>query len=107
MNRLGQNLFTLLGILEKKHNLTVLDGLHRQVLYFVMDCFAKGGAVSTTGVVEQNFTSRSSTYRKISDLRQMGFLAEQWQEGVCLILPGPKLDEFIAELGNEVGDGQK
>ena len=107
MNKLGQNLFTLLGILEKKHNLTPLDGLHRQVLYFVMDCFAKDGAVSTVNVVEQHFTSRSSTYRKISDLRQMGFLAEDWREGVCMILPGPKLDDFIAELGNEVGDGKK
>lgn len=107
MNRLGQNLFTLLGILEKKHHLTTLDGLHRQVLYFVMDCFAKDGAVSTVGVVEQHFTSRSSTYRKISDLRQMGFLAEQWREGVCMILPGPKLDQFIADLGAEAENGKK
>ena len=105
MNKLGQNLFTLLGILEKKHNLTTLDGLHRQVLYFVMDCFAKDGAVSTVNVVEQHFTSRSSTYRKISDLREMGFLMEQWREGVCMILPGPKLDQFIAELGAEAGHG--
>jgi len=105
MNQLGQNLFTLLGILEKKHNLTTLDGLHRQVLYFVMDCFAKDGAVLTVNVVEQHFTSRSSTYRKISDLREMGFLMEQWREGVCMILPGPKLDQFIAELGAEAGHG--
>ena len=105
MNQLGQNLFTLLGILEKKHNLTTLDGLHRQVLYFVMDCFSKDGAVSTVNVVEQHFTSRSSTYRKISDLREMGFLMEQWREGVCMILPGPKLDQFIAELGAEAGHG--
>lgn len=107
MHKLGQNLFTLLGILEKKHSLTSLDGLHRQVLYFVMDCFAKDGAVSTVHVVEQHFTSRSSTYRKISDLRAMGFLMEQWREGVCMILPGPKMDQFIAELGAEAGHGPK
>ena len=106
MNRLGQNLFNILGILEKKHNLTTLDGLHRQVLYFVMDCFAKGGTVSTVRVVEQNFTSRSSTYRKLSELREMGFVMEQWNEGVCMVLPGPKMDQFIADLGAEVSHNQ-
>ena len=72
-----------------------------------MDCFSKDGAVSTVNVVEQHFTSRSSTYRKISDLREMGFVMEQWREGVCMILPGPKMDQFIADLGAEAGNGPK
>jgi hypothetical protein len=71
------------------------------VLYFVMDCFARGGSVSTVHVVEQQFTSRSSTYRKLSDLREMGLVMEQWNDGVCMVLPGPKMDQFIADLGTE------
>ena len=107
MHSIGQNLFTLLGILEKKHQLTKLDGLHRQVLYYVMDCFAKQGAVSTVNLVDQNFTSRSSTYRKINDLRRMEFVVEDWREGVCMILPGPKMSQFITELGAQAENGGK
>ena len=101
MNQLGQNLFTLLGILEKKHNLTTLDGLHRQVLYFVMDCFAKDGAVSTVNVVEQHFTSRSSTYRKIAELRALDLVSEEWIDGKCCLSPSHATTNFIEKL--EIG----
>jgi hypothetical protein len=47
--------------------------------------------------VDCKFTSRSSTYRKIADMRKLGILAEKWDKGICNLELGPKAHAFFEE----------
>jgi hypothetical protein len=93
----GFKIYTLLGILETKHNLNWADGLHRQVLMAVIDAHYTDKKLSNVDLVEMQFTSRSSTYRKIAELKDLGFLAEEWHEGVCYLILGNSTLELMKD----------
>ena len=70
---IGTKIYLLLSTLEAKHNLLWADGLHRQVLMAVLAAEGTGLRLTNQHIVDLNLSSRSTTYRKISDLKQSGF----------------------------------
>jgi len=101
---IGFKIYSLLGILETKHNLTWADGLHRQVLMAVLDAQIAGNTISNQQIVEKGFTSRSSTYRKIADLREHDFLSDKWDNAICNLELGPAALELIRDADVNLRD---
>ena len=99
---IGFKIYSLLGILETKHNLTWADGLHRQVLMAVLDAQIAGNTISNQQIVEKGFTSRSSTYRKIADLREHDFLSDKWDNAICNLELGPAALELIKDAEKDI-----
>jgi len=91
-------------MLETKHNLLWADGLHRQVFMAVLEAQNSGVDISNQQIVEKGFTSRSSTYRKIADLRQLGFLSEKWNNSTCNLELGPAALELIRDADVNLRD---
>jgi len=101
---IGFKIYSLLGMLETKHDLLWADGLHRQVLMAVLDAQIAGNTISNQQIVEKGFTSRSSTYRKIADLRELGFLSEKWNNSTCNLELGPAALELIKDADVNLRD---
>jgi hypothetical protein len=95
---MGLRLYRLLGVLEKSHGLARFDGLHRQVLNAVIEAQVAGKPISSQDIVDLAFTSRSSTYRKISDLKENGFLVDHWEQGICYVNLGPGCKEHFSKV---------
>ena len=97
---LGLRLYRLLGILEKSHGLADFDGLHRQILTEVIDAHIAGQRITSQNIIEKGLTSRSSTYRKVSDLKDNGFLVDHWDQGVCYLNLGPGCEQHFLKVGD-------
>lgn len=89
--------YSLLSQVEKKHNFNLADGLHRQIFLAVMDGNDKGMRFTNQHIVDLNFTSRSSTYRKIADLKEWGFLSDMWDDTICYLKLGPSANDMLAD----------
>ena len=100
---LALRLYQLLGVLEKSHGLADFDGLHRQVLNAVIEAHIAGTSITNQDIVELGITSRSSTYRKITDLKASGFLEDTWEQGVCYLSLGPECHEHFTKIGTILG----
>ena len=97
---LASKIYCLLSLLETKHNLSWADGLHRQILMAVLNAQCSGMKYSNQEIVDLNLTSRSSTYRKISDLKQLGFLSDIWDDNTCFLTLGPAAIIMLSEADN-------
>lgn len=97
VSKIGMNLYKLLGMLEHKNNLFWLDGLHRQVLFAVLNAELSGIRLTSQQISDMGFTSRSSTYRKISDLKQHGFIVDDWHQNHCFIKLGDAAHAFFKD----------
>ena len=95
---LALRLYGLLGQLEKHYGLAGFDGLHRQVLTAVINAHVAGTSITNQEVTELGITSRSSTYRKIAELKEAGLLEGTWKENNCYLSLGPKCDEYFGEV---------
>jgi hypothetical protein len=96
------SIYSLLGIIEAKHNFLWADGLHRQVLIAVLDAERRGLRLTNQHIVDLNFTSRSSTYRKISDLKETHFLSDIWDDNICYLTLGSAAIGMIAAADNKI-----
>lgn len=96
------SIYSLLGIIEAKHNFLWADGLHRQVLIAVLDAERTGLRLTNQHIVDLQLSSRSSTYRKISDLKQSGFLSEIWEDTNCYLTLGPAADKMLSDTDNKL-----
>ena len=94
---IGKKIYLLLSTLEAKHNLLWADGLHRQVLMAVLDAERTGLRLTNQHIVDLNLTSRSSTYRKIFDLKEWGFLSNIWDDNTCFLTLGPAAYKMLAD----------
>ena len=99
---LATKIYCLLSLLETKHNLSWADGLHRQILMAVIDTQHTGQRISNQQIVDLNLTSRSSTYRKIADLKQLGFLSEIWDDTTCYLSIGPVTATMLADADKKL-----
>lgn len=95
----SMNVVSLLSTLEKRHSMGDLDSLHWDVLIAVMEAQRASKTMTNQNLVDCKFTSRSSTYRKIADLRKLGVLAEKWDKGTCTLELGPQAHAFFEEAG--------
>ena len=96
---LSMNIVRLLADYENMHDMGELDSLHWDVLIAVMDAQRAGKSITNQLLVDLKFTSRSSTYRKIADMRKLGILIEKWDKGTCMLELGPKAEDFFTETG--------
>ena len=96
------SIYSLLGIIEAKHNFLWADGLHRQVLIAVLDAERTGLRLTNQHIVDLNLTSRSSTYRKISDLKERSFLSDIWDDNICYLTLGSAAINMIAAADNRM-----
>lgn len=99
---IGIKIYTLLSTLETKHNLMWADGLHRQVFMAVLSAHRNGTRCSNQQIVELDLTSRSSTYRKIADLKQSGFLSEIWDDTTCYLALGPSALKMLEDADHNL-----
>ena len=97
---IATKIYSLLSSLEARHNLSWADGLHRQILTAVIKAHEAGYRISNQQIVELDLTSRSSTYRKISDLKQLGFISENWDDTTCYLTLGPAAIGMLADADN-------
>jgi hypothetical protein len=97
---IGIKLYCLISTIEAKHNMLWTDSLHRKILMAVLDAHRNGLRYSTYQIVDLDFTSRSSTYRKISDLKISGFISEIWDNNTCYLTLGPSAIDMIADADN-------
>lgn len=96
-NNLSMSVVSLLAQSEKRHAMGGLDSLHRDVLIAVMEAQKAGQPITNQDLVDKKFTSRSSTYRKIADMRKLDILTEKWNKGTCVLELGAKADAFFDE----------
>ena len=96
---LSMSVISLLASFEKRNDMGGLDSLHWDVLIAVMEAQRVSQAMTNQDLVDCKFTSRSSTYRKIADMRKLGILAEKWDKGTCILELGPKAEAFFEEAG--------
>jgi hypothetical protein len=96
---LSMDIVRLLADFENAHDMGELDSLHWDVLIAVMDAQKTGNSITNQSLVDLKFTSRSSTYRKIADMRKLGILVEKWDKGTCMLELGPKAEDFFSEAG--------
>ena len=101
---IARRVYNLLGILEKTHGFDVFDGLHRQILNVILKAELDEKSISPTDVVELGLTSRSSTYRKINDLKRKGFIALEWKDEYCYLRIGPQCDELFRSVDERIKD---
>ena len=89
---------TLLNMLERKHGIMQLDDQQRQFLEFIVKKNAEDQIVTPVDLVDLNLTSRSSTYRKLADLRLLNLIKETWVDGQCLLSAAAGTTEFVDSL---------
>ncbi len=97
-----ERLLNLLNMLERKHGITNLDSHQREFLEFIVRQGAAGLTVTPNDVVELNLTSRSSTYRKLADLRELNLIKETWIDGQCQLSAADSTKEFVTSLRNGI-----
>ena len=100
--QISTKMYLLLSTLEAKHNLLWADGLHRQILMAVLAGERKGLRTTNQHIVGLNLTSRSSTYRKISDLKEWGFLSEIWDDTICYLKLGDAAISMFAAADDKL-----
>jgi hypothetical protein len=61
-----------------------------------------GQIITPNDLVDLNLTSRSSTYRKLADLRELNLIKEDWIDGQCQLSAADGTKEFINSLQNGI-----
>jgi hypothetical protein len=94
----AQKLLSMLNTLEREHGLLNLDGHQRVFLETIVSRSAAKQHVTPNDLVDMNLTSRSSTYRKIAELRALNLITEQWINGKCCLSPSNSTTDFAEKL---------
>ncbi len=96
--KVTERLLSLLNMLERKHGIMNLDSHQREFLEFVVRQNAANKIVTPNDVVDLALTSRSSTYRKLADMRALNLLKEEWIDGQCRLTAAEGTTEFLNSL---------
>ena len=64
----------------------------------MIDAQDAGKSIVIQDIVDLGLTSRSSTYRKVSDLKENGFLVDRWERGVCYLDLGPECKQHFSKV---------
>ncbi len=89
---------SLLNMLERKHGFINLDDHQRIFLEEIVRKNAAGAIITPNDLVGLNLTSRSSTYRKLADLRELNLIKEDWIDGQCQLSAAEGTMEFLSSL---------
>jgi hypothetical protein len=88
----------LLTTLERNYGLSGLDAEQRAIFDFIVQRTADGLSTTSNDVVNAKLTSRSSTYRHITTLRESGLVSDETVNGQHLLVLTPKFGTFIEQL---------
>lgn len=94
----SQKFLMLIGSLETEYQFSELDGLHRVILFQIIDTCFKGNHITMNQILERKLSSRSSVYRKIADLKRGEFITEQWDGYICHLVPTKKISHVLASI---------
>ncbi|MFZ4787670.1 MAG: hypothetical protein ACOYLL_06245 [Beijerinckiaceae bacterium] len=97
-----ERLLCMLNMLERKHGIVNLDSHQREFLEIIVRQNAAGQIITPNDLVDLNLTSRSSTYRKLADLRELNLIKEDWIDGQCQLSAADGTKEFINSLQNGI-----
>jgi len=95
-----QKFLMLIGQLETKHQFAELDGLHRVILFQILDACFSGQNITINQILDKKLSSRSSVYRKISDLKKYEFIIENWDGFICHLVPAKKISHILSDIEN-------
>ena len=70
----------------------------RAIFNFIVKSAAKGKLATPQDVLNTKITSRSSTYRHLSELTELEMIYQRWDQGVCSYSPTLKLENFVKEI---------
>ncbi len=94
----SQKFLMLIGSLETEYQFADLDGLHRIILFQILDACFSGNNITVNQILERKLSSRSSVYRKISDLKKDEFITEEWYGYICHLVPTKKISHVLATI---------
>ena len=81
-----------------------MDGLHRIILFQILNAYYSGNNITINNILALNLSSRSSVYRKISDLKRSDFIAEEWDGYICHLVPTPKISHVLTRIDQWLGE---
>jgi DNA-binding MarR family transcriptional regulator len=91
-------LYSLLSLLFNKYGLTELEKNERKIFDFIATSQAYGHIPTTNDVVRAAITTRSSTYRHITNLQRKGLLNKSPGHNSPLLI-SDKMNGFIESYG--------
>ena len=94
----SQKFLMLIGSFETEYHFADLDGLHRNILFQILDDYFTGNNITVNQILERKIFSRSSVYRKISDLKKDEFITEEWDGYICHLVPTKKISHVLGTI---------
>lgn len=101
LRKMNQELASILdqiNALELRYGLSRIDNHQRAIFNFIVKSAAKGKLATPQDVLNTKITSRSSTYRHLSDLTDLEMIYQRWDSGVCTYSPTLKLENFVKDI---------
>ena len=101
LRKMNQELAAVLeqiNTLELRYGLSRIDNHQRDIFNFIVKSAAKGKLATPQDVLNTKITSRSSTYRHLSELTELEMIYQRWDQGVCSYSPTLKLENFVKEI---------
>ena len=101
LRKMNQELASILdqiNTLELRYGLSRIDNHQRAIFNFIVKSAAKGKFATPQDVLNTKITSRSSTYRHLSDLTDLEMIYQRWDNGACSYSPTLKLENFVNEI---------
>ena len=98
MSKIFAQIFALLTALEREYGIALLEKDERAIFDFIVIALSKGQDITGADIVDAKLTSRSSTYRHLTSLREAGLISEVVKDGRPVIVIDAKFDQFKKSL---------
>lgn len=98
MSKIFAQIFALLTTLEREYGIALLEKDERAIFDFIVVAISKGQEISGADVVDAKLTSRSSTYRHLTSLKEAGLISEVVRNGRSVIIIDAKFEQFKKSL---------
>ena len=101
LRKMNQELALVLekiNTLELRYGLSRIDNHQRAIFNFIVKSAAMGKLATPQDVLNTKLTSRSSTYRHLTELTDLEMIYQRWDSGVCTYSPSLKLENFVKEI---------
>lgn len=85
MSKIFAQIFALLTTLEREYGIALLEKDERAIFDFIVFAIAEGRDVTGADIVDARLTSRSSTYRHLTALKNAGLITEVIKHGRPII----------------------
>ena len=98
MSKIFAQIFALLTALEREYGIALLEKDERAIFDFIVVALSNGQDITGADIVDAKLTSRSSTYRHLTSLKEAGLISEVVKDGRSVIVIDAKFDQFKKSL---------